>query len=93
MVNGRTRLKGVIVCGNGNDADGGSNIKLYNGTSATGTPLLEMEAGDYSEYGGTQMLPIPGNGILFDSGIYMVKEYNVTGVVSLSITFQGGSKD
>ena len=95
MVNGRTRLKGLIVCGNAVDVNSG-NLKLYNGDSSAGTIELEMDIGDYSAYGGTQMIRIPGNGILFDSGIYMEKSYSGPastgrGVLSVVAIYQGGA--
>ncbi|MBF86102.1 MAG: hypothetical protein CL489_16740 [Acidobacteria bacterium] len=89
MVNGRTRLKGVIVCSTALAA-GGTNVKLYNGTDDTGTIGLELEYTVWSVYGGTQMIPIPGNGILFDAGIFLSKDYSTAGIVSVTAIFQGG---
>ena len=90
MVKGRTRLKGVIVCCN-NNVSVFDNVYLYNGTSISGPLVLRLQFSVYALYGGTQLIPIPGNGILCDNGIYLSKEYSTTGIVSVAILFQGGA--
>ena len=90
MVNGRTRLKGFILSGGSTSSTFG-NVKFYNGTG-TGDPLgLEVNLGPWSIYQGNTLVNIPGNGILFDSGIYLVKTASV--VLCVSIIFQGGAAD
>ena len=89
MVDGRTRLKAVIVCADSHN-DNSTKITLYNGTDDTYPEGLEWNVSFYSVYGGSQLMQIPGNGILFDSGIFLSKEYSVTGVVSVTALFQGG---
>ena len=90
MVNGRTRLKGVIVCCTNNN-DTNTKVTLFNGTSDTDPVALELEFSVYAIYGGTQLIPIPGNGILCENGIYLSKEYGAAGISSVAILFQGGA--
>ena len=90
MVNGRTRLKGVIVCCTNNLANPNTKVTLYNGIADTDPVALELEFSVYAMYGGTQLIPIPGNGILCDNGIYLSKEYSAGGIFSVAILFQGG---
>ena len=92
MVNGRTRLKGVIVCCNGNN-NANDELTLFNGTSDSYPEALKLKLGTYSLYGGTQLIPIPGNGILCENGIYLSKEYSAGGIFSVAILFQGGKAD
>jgi hypothetical protein len=72
-VNYRTRVKTVYGLAG---ASAGS-VKLYNGTDATGTLLLEVDtpAGTANTF----LLPIPGEGILFTIGVY-ADVTNITGV-------------
>ena len=71
-VNYRVRVKAVYGLAG---ASAGS-VKFYNGTDATGTLLLEIDtpAGTANTF-----LPIPGEGILFTTGVY-VDVTNITGV-------------
>ena len=87
MVDGRTRLKGYILSGGSTSAADG-NVKFYNGDSALDPLGLEINMGSYVSYHGNTLVNIPGNGILFDSGIYLVKS---TIVLCVSIIFQGGA--
>ena len=89
MVDGRTRLKGVIVCCNGNN-NVNDELTFFNGTSVEDPEALKLKFGVYSAYGGTQLIPIPGNGILCENGIYLSKEYSSGGIFSVAILFQGG---
>ena len=72
-VNYRVRVKTVYGLAG---ASAGS-VKFYNGTDATGTLLLEIDtpAGTANTF----LLPIPGEGILFTTGVY-VDVTNITGV-------------
>ena len=87
MVNGRTRLKGYILSGEGTTNNG--YAKFYNGTGNGDPLLLEAFLGAYSYLQGNALVNIPGNGILFDSGIYVEMTADV--VLCVSIIFQGGA--
>ena len=72
-VNYRVRVKTVYGLAG---ASAGS-VKFYNGTDATGTLLLDIDtpAGTANTF----LVPIPGEGILFTTGVY-VDVTNITGV-------------
>ena len=86
MVDGRTRLKGYILSGGSTSAADG-NVKFYNGDSALDPLGLEVNMGSYVTYQGNTLVNIPGNGILFDSGIFVDLEDNVG---PLTLLVQGG---
>ena len=69
----RTRVKTVYGLAG---ASAGS-VKFYNGTDNTGALLLDVDtpAGTANTF----LLPIPGEGILFTTGVY-VDVTNITGV-------------
>lgn len=72
-VNYRARVKAVYGLAG---ASAGS-VKFYDGTSVSGTLLLEIDtpAGTANTF----LLPIPGEGVLFTTGVY-VDVTNITGV-------------
>ena len=72
-VNYRVRVKAVY----GLAVASAGSVKFYNGTDATGALLLEIDtpAGTANTF----LLPIPGEGILFTTGVY-VDVTNITGV-------------
>ena len=69
----RARVKAVYGLAG---ASAGS-VKFYDGTDATGPLLLEIDtpAGTANTF----LLPIPGEGVLFSTGVY-VDVTNITGV-------------
>ena len=69
----RARVKAVYGLAG---ASAGS-VKFYNGTDNTGDLLLEIDtpAGTANTF----LLPIPGEGVLFTTGVY-VDVTNITGV-------------
>jgi len=69
----RTRVKAIYgVAG----ASVGS-VKFYDGTSATGTPLINIDTP--AGTGNSFYMMIPGEGVLFETGVY-VDVTTITGV-------------
>ena len=88
-VNGRARLKALYMQGVANYntyADG--LIQIRNGTSVSGDALLKLMLPEGSGYCCNKYFKIPGNGILFDSGIFCDIEENVG---SITLVVQGGA--
>tara|TARA_R110002020_G_scaffold297733_1_gene513498 strand:+ start:830 stop:1168 length:339 start_codon:yes stop_codon:yes gene_type:complete len=88
-VNGRSRLKGIYVCG-GVDTTGtsGGKVQLRDGTTNTDTARFEFQCPRGSTVTGGFFIKIPGNGILFESGIFVDAEAAVNPV---TLVFQGGA--
>ena len=64
LVAGRTRLKGVVFSVSaGAPVD---HVKFYDAASATGSVVLELD----TNQSGSIYILIPGEGILFRTGIY-----------------------
>lgn len=72
-LNYRVRVKGIYGLG----GTGVGSVKLYNGTSASGTPLIWLDTA--ASTSGPFISVIPGEGVLFDNGVY-VDVTDVTGV-------------
>lgn len=80
-ITGRTRLNGLYyTCGST-----ASTIDLYNGTSATGTPLVSIAT---PAAAGAHNVIISDGGVLFSEGIYADLGSDV---VSASLVYVGGS--
>ena len=87
LCTGRARLKSFLLCGTIAVASPG-NFKLYDGTSNTDTLKFQFYFPTYTAYtDGRWGVNFPGNGILFESGIYA----DLTNMSRLTITFQGSS--
>jgi hypothetical protein len=81
-IDGRTRLNGLYyTCGST-----ASTIDLYNGASATGTPLVSIAT---PAAAGAHNVIISDGGVLFSEGIYADLGANVE---SASLVYVGGGK-
>mgnify|MGYP000046828066 CR=1 FL=1 len=71
ITSGRGRMKGFIV----NHATGSTGeTVIYDNTSASGTVLLELDETGQGLFG----MEIPGDGILFETGVYVSLAINTT---------------
>jgi hypothetical protein len=64
FIGGRNRLKGLYF---EVPADNGCFIDFYDALTETGDPVLSFDLGD----GDSQTLRFPGEGILFETGMYL----------------------
>ena len=65
-------------------------VQLRNGTSVTGTVLMKFDVGDMSAAGvgdGQFGLTLPGNGIRFDTGLWVQGE-NTNTITSITLFYQ-----
>ena len=81
-VSGRCRLKGICVMPKYTrtyGSAGASAIRLHDGDSTSGTGRLVLGYGRWEGSGGGyfRYIPIPGNGILFNEGIFL--NFDLTG--------------
>ena len=77
MFNGPTRLKGLIICPAASTA---ATIQFKDGGSS-GTVLLEIDVASNSNPN-TYTFDIPGEGIKFNTTLYLAISASVTGVTA-----------
>lgn len=71
ITSGRGRMKGFLV--NHSTGATGQTI-IYDNTSASGTVLLELDETGQGIFG----MEIPGDGILFETGVYVTLATNTS---------------
>jgi len=85
MVTGSARLKSFsMAVDDATSTD--TSVRFRNGTTVSDEILLEVSGNLSSAYTNNMWVVIPGNGIRFDSGIFVDMEGAVS---SVSIMFQG----
>ncbi len=88
-VDGRARLKGVYVTGISAVSDtSGGKIELRNGTAVSDEVLFTFQNPICSQITGGHFIKFPGNGILFDSGIFVDAELDAG---PITLLYQGGA--
>ena len=79
LLTGRGRLMGLVVNHKTGVTD---NILLYDNTAASGSVILEVD----ESVAGTFDIMIPGDGILYETGVYV----SVPANTSITIFYQQG---